>query len=442
MRAHERDAGAWGGAAARALPLLAVAAAGPLVKPIFLPFLHDSRYLAEGVAGVGLRLGMVLCGAMSVFTYAALVRGEDRPILDPHPADPPALLRYLLLRTAIERAGLPIGAALILAPMALSGEVAGWLCASAVALGGWTVGLLGGFPVHLGSVWAAESPALSSVLELIRGHNPRMQAALIYAPGLALAVGGGAIYAASLGAQAAMSGQPWAALALLIPLAVGLGLWGLVGRLSRYHYRATVILAEVDGAYAAQEDPEEARRVYLEWATRYTPPSLRALLLRELRHGWRGLRTYISGAWGLGLLAALPVWAEQGAGGPRAVLLAGATMLVVGAVAPRLAADDPAWLESALPIAPRRVVLARLLAVFGWLQGAILPVVLALAIRAGWSDALPAWGTLEGFALGCAALGAGLSPLRGRGLPLYLLLGLLAWAGLALLQAGPAGPLS
>lgn len=442
MRANQRQAGVWGGAAARSLPLLAIAAAGPLVKPIFLPFLEDPRYLAEGVAGVGLRLGMVLCGAMSIFTYSALVRGEDRPILDPHPADPPALLRYLLLRTAIERAGLPIAAALILLPMALHGEVAGWLFASAVAAGGWAVGLLGGFPVHLGSVWAAESPALAWILELIRGHNPRMQAALIYAPGVALALGGGAVYGASLGAQAVMSGQPAAALALLSPLVVGLGLWSFIGRLSPYHYRATVILSEVDGAWAAQEDPEEARRVYLEWATRWMPPSLRALLLRELRHGWRGLRTFITGAWALGVLAALPVWAEKAAGGARGVMLAGAAMLVVGAVAPRLAAEDPAWLESALPILPRRVVMARFFAVFGWLQGAIVPLVLALAIRAGWASALPAWGTVELFAVGCAALGAGLSPLRGRGLPLYLLLGLLAWAGLAMSQAGPSWPLS
>ena len=64
-----------------------------------------------------------------------------------------------------------------------------YLTAVGLAAGGWGAGLLMGFPVHLGAVWAAESPGLAGLFNLIRGQNPQLQAALLYAPGAALALG-------------------------------------------------------------------------------------------------------------------------------------------------------------------------------------------------------------------------------------------------------------
>ncbi|MCB9759772.1 MAG: hypothetical protein H6739_08005 [Alphaproteobacteria bacterium] len=431
-RAHARQERRLREAAAWLLPLGALALAGPLIRPVFMDWL-GSAALAEGAAGLGLRLGLVLCGAMSLRTYVALVRGEERPILDPHPADTPALLRYLLLRTAWEHAALPLGAAVVALPVLWSGEALAWALIAAVAAGGWAVGLLSGFTVHLASVWAAESPALSLLLNLLRGSNPRLQAALIYAPGVVLALGGAAVYGASMGAQRVLEGQLLGAVALLLPIAVGGLAWLPAGRLAeRYHYRATVILAEIDAAYEGTEDPEEARRVYLEWAVRYLPAAARPFVLRELRHGWRGLRAWVTGAWGLGLIAFLPAWSEDPLAPGRAALVAGAGMVVVGTVGLRLAATDPLWLEQVLPWSRGPVLAARGLTVFAWLQGAVAPPVLALAIRQGAGVAGPVLGALEVLAVALAVLATLISPLRSKGAFLYLALGLACWAGVAL----------
>ena len=82
-----RSEGLWKRALGALVPVVALAAAGPLVQPVFMGFLAEGR-IAEGSVALGLRVGGALCGAMVLATYTALVRGPERAILDPHPAEP------------------------------------------------------------------------------------------------------------------------------------------------------------------------------------------------------------------------------------------------------------------------------------------------------------------------------------------------------------------
>ncbi len=416
------------------VPLVALAAAGPLVEPVFMGFLSRPGGLPAGLSGLGLRIGMLLCGATVLASYTALVRGPERAILDPHPADAPALLRYLGLRTAVERLGWVLAAGVLLLPIILAGEPVAYGLGVWIALSGWLLGLAVGFPVHLGSVWAAESPGLSGVLNLLRGDNPSLQAALIYGPGVALTVGGCGVWLACLGAERVLGTglDPAAVAFLLAPLPLALLSWLPVSGLARrYHVATTLILADIDAAVAGTEDPQEARRVYFEWAVRFVPAALRSELLKELRHGWRGLRSWVLGAaWGSGLLAAISAWSDDPTAADRTRLVAGAGIVLVGIVGVRLAMTDPAWLDKALPHVVGRRLGARLLALWFWFQPVVVLPVLALGIRQG-RVGLELFGWLELLALAAGLAAVFASPLRARGLPTYLYAALLLWAGVS-----------
>lgn len=411
-----------------------------MVRPVWFGFLDHPRLWAEGVAQLGLRLGLVLCGAASLAAYTALIRGPERAVLDPHPALPRALLRYLLLRTAWEQRMWPVGAALLALPLAGTAGLAHWAALVALATGGWAAGLLLGAPVYLLTIEVAESPRLGALLNLLRGDTPQLQAALIYAPGLVLLVGGLAVDLAAEGARAALSGRPWHALWLAAPLAVGAAARAAMPRrvVAAWH-KATAILGEIDAAWAGVEDPEEARRVYLEWALRWVPASWRLHALQDLRHGWRGLRAWVTGAWGLGGLVALLGWTEDPDAAGRLVMAASAALALLGGVAIRLAVTDPAWLDEALPRPTGVRTAARGLVVFGWLLGAVLPGVLALTVRQGLGVSLGPGLLLVGCAAAMASLGSVCSGARARGLVPYAAGAAVLWAGAAVWAGVHAG---
>lgn len=412
--------------------LVTVAAAAPVVAPVFFSFLGHPPALPAGVAGIGLRVGLVCCGGMALTTYGALVRSPERAVLDPHPVEPGRLLRYLLRRTATERAGWVVAAGLFMLPLLLAGQPLAWALATTVAAGGWVVGLLAGFSVHLASIWVAESPSLSWVLELIRGHNPKLQAALIYAPGAALGLGGLAVWAASVGAAGVLAGQPAWGVLLATPLVVGGIAWSFAPGLGRaWYHRATTILAEIDAAYAGLEDAEEAHAVYLEWAIRGLPSALRLRVLRELRAGWRAHRSWLMGTWGIGLVAAIAAWSKEPLAAAEAGAVASAGMALVAAVAFRLRRDSPLWLDQWLGLQAAQVRLARTLAVWGWLQGLVLLPTLALAVRQGGAAALALAGGLELAATALAVVAAGTSGWRRWGWAVYLPVAGLVWAAAA-----------
>ena len=431
IRANQRQGPTW------ILPVIAAGLAAPLARPVLLGFLDgpaSPEIIAAGTEAIAFRLGALVAATMALHTYSDLVRGPDRDVLDVPPVQARPLLRAIAARTARQRLYLPVMAAVLVLPLALSGHLQAWLGSVGVVIGAWLCSLGVGFSVHLGAVWVAFSPGLARVLDLLRGDNPRMQAALIYAPGAVLAVAGLAIGVASAGVSAALQGwvPGWAFLAL--PPVVGLLGAVAAGPLADgFYVRASALLAEIDAAWAGVEEGEEERRVYLEWLATGRPE-----LLRALRQGWRRLRTWPMGAWGLGLLGAMAGWTADPGAAEQVVLVGGAAVVLVAAVPTRLADGDPAWLDQALGVQVARVALARALVGLLYAQGAILPAVLALLIRQGGAALMPLV-LLELLAVIASALAAlSAARLRGRGAWAYAPLGVLAWAVTAFLTLAGA----
>ncbi len=428
QRRHRWRVQPWEAAWPWLAPILLGGLAAPLARPILFWFEHRPPELfAPGLAGLCLRLGLALCGAGILVVHEQVVRGQERRILDPHPVEPGALVTAMGARLLRSTSGLALGGCLLLLPLALQGRYRALILASVVVLGGWLCGLALGFLAQLGAVWAARAPAARGVLNLIRGSSPPMQAALIWAPGLAIAACGGALIGATRGLQAALEGSTLAILALSVPALLAAAAWSLTPALARRTwYQATTVVAEVDAAWAQVDDPELARQVYLEWAARWAPTALRPHILRALRQGWRARRTWITGAWGLGILAAVAGWTASPDAGPRALLVAGSAVTVLAALAIRMETGDPAGLGLALGLRRDRLVAARALVVLAYLQGAILPAVAAVWLRRG-SEAFTLLGLLEGLAVASAALSSALSLWGTRAWFAYPPLALVFW---------------
>lgn len=426
-RGNRRKEGLLGPMLSFAMPILAVAVAAPFVSPVFLGA-SEQGYNATVVSGLSMRLGWLACAAMSLHTYTALLRDKERKVLDPHPAQPTNLLTYLLIRTAYENLSLLLAGLVFMWPIATE-SMESWLICSIVVTGGWTAGLFLGFPIHLGSVWAAESPRLSGLMEMLRGSNPRMHAALIYAPGLVLAVGGVSVWAASSAALSLIGGPGLHPAFILVPFAVsGLAVSIMPALAKKSHFRATLVLAEIDGWYAQLEQPDEERLVYMEWLAVRLPYSLKEISLRELRHGWRSLRSWINGGWLIGFVCAAAGWSDSPDAWIVAGTLAGGGMVVVGGIAIKLASNNPSWLESSLPLNLRVQSLVRFVVVWLWLQGVILLPVLAVWVRQDLVAAIHLAVWTELFALAIALVGVYSSRLLSRGWGLYVPVSLAIWA--------------
>lgn len=418
-----------GGGWAALLPALAAAVAVPLTRPVLFGFL-DGPAIADGVAGLALRFAGLIAAALALHTYSDLVRGPDRAVLDPHPVQARALLWAIARGTARERLYLPLGAGFLLAPLLMAGAPLAWLGAMGVVLGAYAAGLGVGFAVHLGAVWAGLSPGLARGLDLLRGDNPRMQAALIYAPGAALAVVLGAVALASTGLAAALEGQPWGWAWLLTPAVLGIiGFACALPLADRYYVRATALLTEVDGQYEHRVAASGARGpepVYFEWAARGQPE-----LLRALRQGWRAHRAWAIGAWTLGLSTLLAVWSDEVDVFGRILAVGGGGALLIGALPFRLAEGDPPWLDRALGLRTTAVAWGRARCAALYAQGVVVPGLAGL-VRHGVSEVVPGLLLVELTALAASGAAAALAARGGRRAAWgYGAGAVVAWAALA-----------
>ena len=404
------------------LPLVGALAALPLLRGGFYGFLDGSEAVVrDGIGGMTARVGLALAAGLSLGTYDEVVRGPDRGVVDLHPLHASLWLRARIASVARSRFRWFLLASVLLVPLWPRIDAIA-LCALVLA-GAWIAGIGAGLGVNLAAPRLAMEPALAGVFDAIRGENPRLQAALLYAPGVALALFGSATLAGSWGATEVLLGHAAGWAGLTAPFAVGaLGIV-LAARNAPSMERLPALLGEIEAAWAAAESPEEARAVYLEWTVRMVPEALRRDLRRELRHLWRGLRPWVTGSWGLAVLALLAGWTDEAAGRARLAWVGGAALLALGFAGVRLAATDPAWLDDLLPSSRR--LPARVLAVFLVMQVVVLPANAALLVRQGTTALLP----LEGAALGLAVLGAiSGARLRGHGGLVYLPAGILVWA--------------
>jgi hypothetical protein len=316
-------------------------------------------------------------------------------------------------------------AAVFLAP--LWPRVDALLLGLLVAVGGWIAGIGAGLGVNLAAPGLAANPALAGVFDTIRGPNPRIQAALLYAPGVALALSGSATLAASWGATRVLEGDPAGWLGLGAPLLVAGAGWAMAVRAAPSTAGIGAVLGEIEGAWAQAASAEDARAVYLEWAVRFAPARLRLGLRKDLRHLWRAHRGWVGASWGFGLLAALAGWSASPAAPDETVRVGAAALGVFGLVGVRMGAADPRWLDEALPL-PGRLP-ARALALVGAMQVVVLCGALALSVRHGLGPAALAAARLELFAVLLAGVAAWAGDaLRERGGLVYLPVALLAWS--------------
>ena len=322
------------------------------------------------------RLANLIAAMVILHSYTDLVRGSDRDVLDVHPVRATALVRAIALRTTRTRIYLPVMGGVVLTPVAMGGHMMAYWGAVGVLFAAWLGGLGVGFMVHLGGVWAAFSPRFAALLDAVRGDNPRMQAALIYAPGVALLLVGLGVEFAAIGLELALTGWSvgWAWVA--IPAPVGAAAFATVGPLAeRFYVRASLLLAEVDGAWGqAQTNRGAAESVYLERLGQRDAEAVRALRL-----GWRSLRIHATGGWVAGVLIALAGWSTPRPSG----LLGGLAVVWAASVASLMAAHGPRWLDQALGIRAGQVMWARVRVATAYAAGALLPVVAVLGLRHG-----------------------------------------------------------
>jgi hypothetical protein len=420
VRNRARGEGAAGLVRAIVVPLATVAVLVPLVRRLFLGFLDGpASEWPESVAQIVLRAQIVVVGWIALDVYGAVVRGRDRDVLALLPVDAARVVRASLVSIAVARWWLVPGVAMVLAPVATAGAVEVWLAAVVALVAAFAGGLFVSAPVFLLAVFVAEDDRFAPLLDLLRGHNPRAQAAFLYAPGLVL-LGVGALLVPSAGAVPFAATDPLAALALLLPILPGLlGLWFLPDLARRAWLRASIVVSEIDARYAALADPEEARRVYLDWTVRWLPATVGRWVLADLRHGWRARRTLVTGAWLLGLVAFAVGWTADPAGPTRVTVVVVLATFVVAANGVLLAGDEPRFLALWLPRGAAGVG-ARLGVLLAWTA----PIALLGGTSSLLRTSLSAGGSVWIVGLGAAVLAVGLAVVCGRwreqGLAVYV----------------------
>ncbi|MBT3219195.1 MAG: hypothetical protein HN348_08900 [Proteobacteria bacterium] len=370
------------------VPLVSALLLVLLVRPIFLGFLDEgAEGWGYGLQQVALRGGIVVITALSLDIYSALIRGPDRAVLDIHPVNARQVVLFEMVRVAARRWWLvPLGAILLL-PLAVEGAVGLWGLGVLVLACAWAMGLTSSAMMHLLAVQAAESKRIAPLLDMARGQNPRPQAAFLYAPGAVLLVCGGLVVLASQGANQVWSGESLGGIYLLLPLLVAAACASAVPRLAEAGwFRASPILADIDARYAAIGEREDGLRVYLDWTVRFLPQGIGRYAMKDFRHGWRGRRTLLVGAWLVGVAAFIGGWSDQSIGVERAALAIVAGIWLCSAVCVLMDKDEPEFLRAWLPAGGSSRYLARAYVLCAWLQPCLWLGVASVTIRRGLID--------------------------------------------------------
>lgn len=406
-----------GGAALLALMLLV-----PLVQPVFLHFLGSRGVaLTEGLGGVQFRASVVLVSVLALDVYTALVRSPDRGVLALLPVDPSQVVQAELRRVALDRIWLVLALQILLAPIAFAGHWQAWLFGGVQLLGAAALGVLASGMVHLLAIGAAKNEALSGLLDLVRGQNPREQAAFIYAPGVVLG-GAGILLMQSAFAAPRLASAPVAmdVVWLLLPFAVaGYCATTLSGLAHRAWFDASAVIADIDARSAMLVHEEDARSVYLDWGVRFLPRSWGPWALNDLRHGWRAHRSWITGAWVAGVASGLAAWTSDPAAPGRALAVMAAGSALCATVGVQLNRQEPEFLRAWLPDGGAARRGARLAVLVGWLQPVVWLPVASLLVRHGAPSAVGVLLVGEGMLLGFAAVALVSSALRERALWVY-----------------------
>ena len=383
-------------------PVIATALMIPLFDQIFLSFLDLSPKLwGAGVAAVVLRVGVTVLSMLALDVFTAVIRGPDRAVLTMLPIDAAQVVRYEIVRVAVERWWILPAFAALLAPIAVAGALDLWAIGMVVVIGAWAMGLCVSAAVHLLAIEVAESPSWAGLLDMVRGQNPRPQAAFLYAPGVVLLTCGLIIGQGAAAIPRIVAGDVASMLWLALPGGLAVVAWLQISRLALGSwFKGSAVLAEIDARYAALGDREEGLRVYLDWLVRFLPPRVGLYALKDLRHGWRARRSLISGAWLVGLGGFAAGWTESAVGVERAAIVAIGGVWLCAAVGVLMERDEPDFLKAWLPPggAPRWA--ARVLVLALWVQPIVWLAAASVAFRQGIGPA----SAVFGLGLGCVVL--------------------------------------
>lgn len=403
------------------LPAAAAVVLVPLVRRTFLVFLGaPDEIVSQGLTEVVFRADVVVLSVVMLDLYERIVRGRDRQVLEIWPVRPEGVVRAAMLASLVSRAAWLLAGAVVLSPVLLEAGPLPWLACLGSLVATLLLATTAGGVGHLLAVHVARSDRLGPLLDLVRGNNPRAQAAFIYAPGTVLLVVGVLLRLSAMGVGLVLTDPASGALLVAAPLPGALLAWPAVAPLAKSAwFQASSVLSEIDARYATHEDPEEARRVYLEWLVRFVPAPVRIYALDDLRHGWRARRTLIAVGFLLALLAVAAAWTSDPAGPWRAAVVAVGAGFVVAANGVLMDVDEPELLRVWLPRHPARATLARTLVLAAWAAPATLFGGLASWVRHGADGAL-----LVALAGGTAvvagsALSTGCGRLRERGMAVY-----------------------
>jgi hypothetical protein len=335
------------------------------------------------------------------------------------PVDPGQVVRYELVRLAVARWWMVPSAAAILAPIAVAGLVSQWVAAVVVLAEAWVLTGVAAAGVALLAIEAAESPRWAGLLDLVRGRNPREQAAFLWAPGVVLAAVGAILIRTEERALALAGGDASGVVWLVVPPFAAFFAWRALPQLAaRSWFRGTAVLTDIDARYAALGEKQETASVYLDWAVRFLPARWRMWALLDLRHGWRGRRTWISGAWLVGIAAFAAGWTAEPDAVIRAAVVGGFGAWACGAVSPWMDRDEGAFTRAWLPDGGSARLAARVAVVAAWLQPIAWLAALSVAIRQGVGEGLATFAAVQASSVGAAILGAGCRGTR-LGIPAY-----------------------
>ena len=417
-RGRRADSGGAAHVLGRFAPVIAACLALPFLRDNLLSFAALSGVArSSGAVGAMVRVALLLAAVLALRAYDLVVRGPDRGVVDLHPMRATAYVRARLLRALREGAPTALAAGVVLLPV--WPDLPTLLGGVALLLGAWASGVGMGVGVNLAAPTLGADPRFADALDVVRGQNPRAQAALVWAPAVTLAAVGLALVAAAGGLDSGLRGNSFGYFALSLPFVVAVFGARLAFVSGDTLARIPAVLGEVDAAYAAVEDAEDGRRVYLEWIVPRLPATLRPEVLRVLRHGWRAERTWLSASFLAAAVAAAAGWSSSPEAASRLVGAGGLAAVGIGLLGARLRAGDPAWLSRLFPTSNARF--ASLIVTFAWVQPVSLAGVATLLVRQG----TPAGGAclrLEAVAFAAAALGATL-PVSG-----YVPAALIVWA--------------
>ena len=393
---------------------------------------QPSSLWMEGASGAILRVGWFVVGIVALDLFSTIVRGRDREVLQVYPVDPGALVPDIVRSRCRRNMSSLWVMGVLFSPIALAGEVELWLVAMLELTGVWLLAHCAGALVVLWAVDVSEDPRYAPFLDAVRGNNPRAQAAFLYAPGLVLGLVGSLHMLGVSGIALVMEGQLWGWLLVISPFVAAPLAWRPVPQLARRTwFKGSVVLAEIHGRYAAIEDAEEGRRVYLDWGVRWLPVTLRIHTLRMLRHGWRARRGWVLGAWWVGLLAGGVAWTSDPLGAWRALCCLAVGAWTVGVVGLVMRQREPRGLRMGLPVDARVEAAATVVVLASWLQPCLWPAVFSVGVRSGFTVAVSVvcWGSVS--LLLTASVSAVCARWGTKGWPIYAALGasLTTWLG-------------